>query len=93
MSHKRLYAISTASMIAAISKMRIEKGDCLLVKDYETMHWLAHNGPKLDFQVPLVFAPNGIQSLSRQDLMNLVEQLDEAHHEAASIPESSSVPI
>lgn len=93
MSHKRLYAISTSSMISAISKLRIEKGDCLLVKDQETLMWLSEHGPRLDFQVPLIFAPKGIESLSRQDLMNLVEQIDEQHHESSPVPDGSNAPL
>jgi hypothetical protein len=45
----------------------------------------------IPFVVPLVFAPQGIQSLTRQDLLNLLEQLEESR-EAPKL-EVPSVPV
>ena len=76
MSHKRKYSISTSQMIAGIRKLQLQPGDLLVVSSPETIHYLEALGRVVNFTVPIVFAPTGIQKLNRQDLLNLLEQLD-----------------
>lgn len=78
-------------MIGAIRKLRLERGDALLVSNYETLRYLSEMPLHLDFVVPLVFAPNGVEKLTRQDLLNLLEQLDQTS--AISPPESLRAPL
>lgn len=74
---KALYQVSTAAMLSGIQKLQLRKGDILVVSRPETLHYLEGIGKVVDFIVPLVYAPGGIQSLSRQDLLNLLEQIDQ----------------
>jgi hypothetical protein len=76
-----------------IQKLSLAPGDVLLVKEVETIEALARSGVKLDFHVPVVYCPGGIQKLSRQDLLNVLEQLDHAAATPAVIPTESSVPL
>jgi len=49
-----------------------------VVKDLETLRYLSQvKVPGLDGVVPLVYSPQGIQKLTRQDLLNLLEQLEQ----------------
>lgn len=63
-------------MISHIEKLRLEPGDVIVVKDPETLHALSGLGRVVNFTVPLVFAPQGIKTLKRQDLLNLLEQIE-----------------
>jgi len=90
---KGKFQISTAAMMQGISKLRLERGDALLVKNYETLRYLSECPIHLDFVVPLVFAPNGIEKLTRQDLLNLLEQLEQSPSSPLAPFESSSVPL
>lgn len=65
-------------MRETISRLRLEKGDVLLVRHPETMQYLSKAPIKLEFNVPLVYCPGGIETLKRQDILNLLEQLDQA---------------
>lgn len=78
-------------MREAIRKLRLERGDALLVSNYETLRYLAEMPLHLDFVVPLVFAPNGVEKLTRQDLLNLLEQLDQTS--VVSPMESARAPL
>ena len=78
-------------MLSHLTKLHLEPGDILVVKDHETLHYLAHVEFKLPFNVPLVFAPQGVQKLSRLDHLNLLQQLDQK--EEPILPEISSVPL
>lgn len=64
-------------MESHIQKLSLLPGDVLVVSDHETLHFLSHTPPITKFTVPLVFSPQGIQKLSRQDLLNLLEQLEQ----------------
>ena len=49
---------------------------------------------RVDFNVPLVFAPRGgIKVLKREDLLNLLEQLDQTENQTAGIPEETHAPL
>jgi len=94
MSKPRMYRISTAAMQSSIAKLNLSPGDVLVCRDAETLHYLSHCGLKLDFNVPLVFSPAGVTKLTRSDLLNLLEQLDQASEPmSVAIPESASVPL
>jgi hypothetical protein len=69
--------MSPALMASRIQKLSLARGDVVVVKDYETLKFLAEMPIHLDFVVPLVFAPQGIEKLTRQDLLNLLEQADQ----------------
>lgn len=47
----------------------------------------------LDFKVPLVFAPKGVKQLKREDLLNLLEQLDQQEAPVLMPLETSEVPL
>lgn len=78
-------------MTKAISRLNLQPGDLIVCKDFETLHAIEGLGKVVDFTVPLVFAPQGIQKLSRQDLLNLLEQLEQPSAPAYS--ESPRVPL
>lgn len=73
-----MYQISTAAMRETITRLRLEKGDVLLVRHAETMDYLSKASINLEFNVPLVFCPGGIETMKRQDLLNILEQLDQS---------------
>ena len=79
MAHKRQFTISTSRMLAGIRKMELKRGDVLVVDHEDTLHYLDGIGKVVDFTVPLVFIPKPrtIESLSRADLLNLLEQIDQ----------------
>ena len=94
MPKPKMFQVSTATMLSHIEKLKLERGDVLLVKNIETLKFLSEMPIHLDFQVPLVFAPGGIQKLSRADLLNLLEQLDEARGPGELLPnETSAAPV
>ena len=69
--------MSKAGLLNVIQKMRLERGDIVVVKDVITLHALEGLGKVTDFPVPLIFAPQGIQILKKQDLLNILEQLEQ----------------
>lgn len=73
------FSMSKAVLEDKIERLRLEKGDILVVKDFEVLKSLEWIGPKLslDFHVPMVFAPTGVQTLKKEDLLNLLEQLEQ----------------
>lgn len=83
--------MSKAALLNVIKKLHLTPGDILLVKDIHTLEALAQLGQAVNFTVPLVFAPQGIETLTRQDLLNLLEQLDQ--NPAPPQVESSHTPL
>jgi hypothetical protein len=77
-------------MIAHLKKLSLAPGDVIVVRDAETLHFLAHTPPMVGFNVPVVFSPQGIEKLNKQDLLNLLEQLEQT---AVSPLESSRAPL
>lgn len=73
------YPMSKAGLLNAIKKLHLEPGDVLVCRTTEAMEALARAGRVVDFNVPVVFSPQGIEKLNRQDLLNLLEQLDSAN--------------
>ena len=61
-----------------IEKLRIKRGDVLVVRDYNTAKRLEGIHFNLQFQVPIVFAPLGIEKLSVDALKNIIAEVDEA---------------
>jgi hypothetical protein len=76
-------------MISHIQKLNLKEADVLLCRDVETLEFLSKvNVPGIVGVIPLVFAPTGILSLKKQDLLNLLEQLEQ---DVEPIPEASPV--
>lgn len=90
MSHK--YPMSKAGFLNSISKLNLQQGDVLVCKDFETLNYLSKVHMPLPFTVPLVFSPQGVEKLSRQDLLNLIEQLDQTTETSAFV-EMPSAPL
>lgn len=78
--------------LETLTKLRLEPGDLIVVRDSETLNYLSRFPFKLDFNVPLVFSPAGVEKLTRADLLNLLEQLDQAAV-SADMPEPSHSPL
>ena len=93
-THKRWpYPISRAALASKVTKLRLEAGDIVVARDPSVMEALGHLDLKLPFNVPLVFAPQGIQVLKRADLLNLLEQLDSAATTPAAPDAATGVPL
>jgi len=81
-------------MIAHLQKLELKHGDVLVAKDWETLDFLSKvRVPGIDGVIPLVYAPSGIEKLNRQDLLNLLEQLDQQHGPIHGSGEPTSVPL
>lgn len=91
MSHK--YPLSKAGFLNSISKLNLQKGDVIVCKDIRTLEYLSKVHLPLPFTVPLVFSPEGIGKLNRQDLLNLIEQLDQNDMPTPSLVEMPSAPL
>lgn len=91
------FPVSKAALTDRIQKLNLQPGDVLVVKDEMTLHGLEALGRVVNFTVPLVFAPQGIGKLCRQDLLNLLEQLDGAADKSIlpeyGISEQPSAPL
>lgn len=82
-------------MIQHIQKLSLRYGDVLVVRDVETLHYLsAVKVPGIEGTIPLVFSPQGIEKLTRTDLLNLLEQLEQPSRAPELLPtDVSSVPL
>ena len=82
-------------MIRHIQKLELRHGDVRVVRDPETLHYLSMvKVPGIDGTIPLVFSPQGIQKLTRTDLLNLLEQLEQPSKASEIAPtEVSSAPL
>lgn len=88
------YPLSKAAVLNILQKLKIEKGDVLVVKDIETLHYLANvRVPGIEGIVPLVYAPHGVQTLKREDLLNLLEQLEQPDKSAYGLTEQPNAPL
>lgn len=76
-----------------IRKLSLSRGDILLVDRMETLKLISEMPIHLDFKVPLVFAPGGVKQLKREDLLNLLEQLDQQEMPVLMPLEESTIPI
>lgn len=86
--------MSKAAMLSVVQTLRLQKGDILLVETPQALEALSNSGIKLEFNVPLVFAPRGgVKVLKREDLLNLLEQLDQAETVPHVAGEASSLPL
>jgi len=74
--------MSKAGLLDLIQKIHLEKGDIIVCRDETALKMFGEiQVPGVDFPVPLVFAPQGVQILKREDLLNLLEQLEQTHSE------------
>jgi hypothetical protein len=81
-------------MISHLSKLSLKTGDVIVVRDEETLRYLSQvKVPGIEGVVPLVFAPQGIQVLSRTDLLNLLEQLEQPSFEPLAPNEATRAPL
>ena len=69
---------SKASFLAAIKKLELKRGDILLVRDFRVIEQLESFKLPLGFDVPLIMDPSGVgvSKLSRQQLLDALDQLD-----------------
>jgi hypothetical protein len=67
---------SKAAWLAQIQKLRLERGNILLVKSLEIAEHLQQ--VRTDFIVPIILDPSGvgISKLTRQQLLDALDQLD-----------------
>lgn len=74
--------------------MQLKPGDVLICESVEAMEALARiKHPEINWNVPLVYCPKGVRTLSRQDLLNLLEQTDQSLATHSGIPEETAVPV
>ena len=66
-------------MKAQIRRLRLKKGDILVVRDLREANALSGLGSRLgiDFEVPIIVAPDGIKRLSREYLEKILEKSKE----------------
>ena len=80
--------------MSVIEKLSLSRGDIVVCKNIEALELLSSQKvPGIDFPVPLVFAPEGVQKLNRQDLLNLLEQLETPVVPAPEAIEMPSAPL
>lgn len=67
-----------------MTALKLERGDVILVHDYDLMERLMHiQLDGIDFQVPLIHAESGnLTKVSISDLRKIVEEYDASHIEA-----------
>ena len=70
--------MSRAALTRVVERLRLQPGDVIVARDWEVLKALEVVKLPVTFTVPLVYAPQGIQTLTRSDLLNLLEQLDSA---------------
>lgn len=92
MAKKNRYQVSASQMLQGISKLNLKPGDVLVVEHPDTLRYLEGLGRVVNFTVPLVYAPGGLKRLSKQDLLNLLEQLEEQTHTPSNL-ESPHAPL
>jgi len=61
-------------MKKAIRRLRLRKGDILVVNDPYLPDRIMQIQAGLDFPVPIVFAPDGIRRFNREYLLKLLEE-------------------
>lgn len=68
---------SKASWLAQIQKLELKRGDILLVRHPEIVEQLVECGG-VEFSVPIILDPSGvgISKLTRQQLLDALDQLD-----------------
>ena len=93
MSSRNLYQVSTSTILSHLEKLSLQPGDVLVCRDLETLRFLSEVKMPLNFTVPLVYSPQGLQKLTRSDLMNLIEQIDQSTAPAHGIGEASRAPL
>ncbi len=62
-----------------IKKLHLEPGDCLIVSKHEIIQQLQQM-PAMAFHVPVILVPEhgGIQTATRQEILDILERMDEA---------------
>lgn len=84
--------MSKAGMLNCLQKLNLKPGDIIVCKDLETLQAIEGLGRVVNFMVPLVYAPKGIETLGRQDLLNLLEQIEQIPAPSQPV-ESPSAPL
>jgi len=75
-------------MKKAIRRLRLREGDILVVSDPDLprrlsqLHRIGGGGPP--FEVPIIFAPNGLKRVSREYLKKILERMENSVEKAAS---------
>ena len=61
------------SVTRDVERLSLEKGDILIVRDFETLDNLRGVTIDINFYVPIIYAPGGIEKVDRKILENLLE--------------------
>jgi hypothetical protein len=82
--------VVATKLISQLRRLRLRKGDIVVVRDPEVMHALATLGEHASEFPPhaVIFAANGLEQVSLDDLKGLVSQLE---REAALDKEESKI--
>lgn len=77
---------SHAALSSYLRKLHLEPGDCLLVSNPEVLKQLQRM-PAMSFTVPVIFDPDhkGLQRVTRAELLEILERIDEAEARALGI--------
>lgn len=60
-----------------VEKLRLRRGDVLVCRDVPTLNALSEmKFPFLTFQVPLVYAPQGVDKIPLDDLKQIVRRVE-----------------
>lgn len=70
---------SHQSLRSYLRKIHLEPGDALVVKHPEVLKQLQRM-PAMSFHVPVIFDPEGkgVERISRQEILEILERMDEA---------------
>lgn len=70
---------SHSALASYIRKIHLEPGDCLIVSNPNVLQQLQQM-PAMAFHVPVIFVPEkgGIQTATRQEILEILERMDEA---------------
>lgn len=66
-------------IVPFLQKIELKKGDVIVCTSHEAMHALmGMQLPKelFPFDIPLVFAPDGLKKVGREELVALIDKLD-----------------
>ena len=66
-----------SSVRKLIQRLRLEPGDILVVRDWEIVSQLVETPISGVPQIPIIYAPNGIEKMKREDLQAILDKQEE----------------
>jgi len=67
--------MSKQSSFDKIKKLRLRRGDCLVVREFELAQQISKmKFPFLNFQVPIICAPLGVEVIPADELVKVAER-------------------